>query len=719
MAQSRSVNGEKIASALGGQSSGPGQWIAHCPCHDDEKSSLSITEKDGRTLVFCHAGCPQQAVISTLRARGLWGANGEGKSRIVATYDYVDEKGKLLYQAVRFSPKSFKLRRPNGSDGWIWNLQGTRRVLYRLPEVIKAVRAGRPVFIPEGEKDCDRLRNIGLPSATGCGGAGKWRNEYSETLRGTRAVVLPDNDDPGKKHARQIAESLLKVDAKVKIVYLPGVRSKGDVSDWLDAGHKREELLQLVKDTPEWKHEDEENKTGEENPFLSLESGGELEDAERFKTFYGNCVLWCPNHNSWYIFDEARWLRDNREYILNFAQKMVRNMYRIGGEIDERSCRIRYIDHARKLEQITRLKHIIEMVKPMVAVTPDKFDNDPWLLNCKNGTLNLKTGGLQKHRREDMITMLSPVNYTSGATSETWDRFLARILPDAEVREFVQRAAGYSLLGEAGEERFFFAYGPPATGKSTFLFALQAALGDYATTADFETFLEKWRPQTGPRPEIVRLAGRRVVVSLEVTEGRRLAESVVSQLTGQDMVSARGLYQNNSLEFLPSFTLWLAANNKPRVSDNNSPVWRRILQLPFEEVIPESERDLKIKRELRTPDISGPAVLSWMVNGCLAYQEKGLQVPEAVREKTEEYRQESDPLKDFIDECCVIGDNQMVAKGTLYEKYCQWHEESGESKKTKMSKKGLGMHLKTQYDDFQYPDKSTRAWYWLGIGLKK
>jgi len=713
-----SVNAKQIARALSGHPSGSG-WVAHCPAHDDQKSSLSITQDNGKVLFHCHAGCSQEQVLKALRDRGLWGDNGEGRSRIVETYDYTDEKGNLLYQAVRFRPKSFKQRRPDGNGGWLWNLQGTRRVLYHLPEIIKAVSAGRPVFIVEGEKDVERLRSEFLYATCNAGGAGKWKNEYNEYLRGADVVILPDNDSPGKKHAEVVAKNLKGIAKSVKILQLAGIPPKGDVSDWLDNGVKTEGLFELVEKTPEWEPEEVENGAEEGNPVLRLESGGELEDAERFKAFYGDRVLWCPDRNSWHMWDGRRWKRDDREYILYFAQKMVRNMYRIGGEIDEKTCRIRYIDHARKLEQITRLRHIIEMVKPMVAVTPEKFDRNPQLCNCKNGTIDLETGELLKHRKEDMITMLAPVIYSPEAVSETWDRFLARILPDDEVREFVQRAAGYSLLGEAGEERFFFAYGPPATGKSTFLFALQAALGDYATTADFETFLEKWHTQTGPRPEIVRLAGKRLVVSLEVTEGRKLAESIVSQLTGQDMVSARGLYQNNSLEFLPSFTLWLAANNKPRVSDNNSPVWRRILQLPFEEVIPEDERDLNIKRILRNPEVSGPAVLNWMVKGCSKYQKKGLQIPDAVKEKTEEYRQESDPLRDFIDECCVIDENKMVAKGLLYEKYCQWHGESGESKKTKMSKNSFGRHLKTKYDDFQYPDSNTRAWFWLGIGLRK
>lgn len=140
----------------------------------------------------------------------------QASSRIVATYDYTDENGKLLFQVCRFEPKKFSQRRPDGRSGWIWNLQGVRRVLYRLPEVVKAEQ----VFVCEGEKDADRLRSLGLVATTAPMGAGKWRPEYSEALRGKHVVILPDADEPGREHARQVAASLHGVAASVKVVNL-------------------------------------------------------------------------------------------------------------------------------------------------------------------------------------------------------------------------------------------------------------------------------------------------------------------------------------------------------------------------------------------------------------------------------------------------------------------------------------------------------------------
>jgi len=149
------------------------------------------------------------------------------KGRITATYDYVDETGKLLYQVVRFQPKRFAQRRPDGKGGWVWGLKGVRRVVYRLPNVVKAEQ----VFIVEGEKDADALGRLGLVATTCPMGAGKWRAEYSGALQGKRVIILPDNDAPGQEHASQVAASLQGVAASVKVLSLPGLPGKGDVSD--------------------------------------------------------------------------------------------------------------------------------------------------------------------------------------------------------------------------------------------------------------------------------------------------------------------------------------------------------------------------------------------------------------------------------------------------------------------------------------------------------
>lgn len=240
-------------------------WRALCPAHPDTKPSLSVREgADGRILLCCHAGCATERVVAALGLRmadlfpDRHGPKAKTSSRptrkIVAAYDYTDADGRLLFQVVRFEPKGFAQRRPDPTapDGWTWNLKGIEPVLYRLPQVLEAVRAGEMVFICEGEKDCDNLAALGLCATTCPMGAGKWQESYAEALAGADVVILPDNDEPGRRHARQVAESLHRRGCTVRVLELSGLPPKGDVSDWLVAGGTKEELLRLAEATPLW-----------------------------------------------------------------------------------------------------------------------------------------------------------------------------------------------------------------------------------------------------------------------------------------------------------------------------------------------------------------------------------------------------------------------------------------------------------------------------------
>lgn len=239
-------------------------WMARCPAHEDAQQSLSIAEgEDGRLLIHCFAGCGTGDVLAALRM--TWGdvmppnhsaGNGaprNGKPRVVVTYDYRDERGELLYQVVRFEPKTFRQRRPDASkpSGWLNSLGDVRRVLYRLPELLASDPA-EVVYVVEGEKDADRLRSLGLVATSNAGGAGKWRAEYCDAMQGRPVVLLPDNDEPGRKHADAVARMLDGVAASVRIVALPQLPAKGDVSDWLDAGGTTDQLAELIKAAPEW-----------------------------------------------------------------------------------------------------------------------------------------------------------------------------------------------------------------------------------------------------------------------------------------------------------------------------------------------------------------------------------------------------------------------------------------------------------------------------------
>lgn len=224
-------------------------WQARCPAHDDHRASLSITTgDDGRVLLKCHVSCTAPAIVAALglTMRDLFPDRDQHEAE--ATFDYVDEQRSLLFQVVRFPGKKFRQRRPDGAGGWIWNLNGVRRVLYRLPDL----KGHDTVFIVEGEKDAETLWALGLPAATNAGGAGKWHDAYSQQLVSagvTRVPISPDCDTPGWAHADRIARSCLAAGLEPCVVRLPLSEKGADVSDYL-ATHTTEDLLELLKHTP-------------------------------------------------------------------------------------------------------------------------------------------------------------------------------------------------------------------------------------------------------------------------------------------------------------------------------------------------------------------------------------------------------------------------------------------------------------------------------------
>jgi|ERR1035438_1943240 DNA primase len=229
------MNAEPIIRALKARSSGSG-WMARCPAHEDHKPSLSIHEVDGKILVRCHAGCSQHDVIETLKANGLWKRHDPMGRHIVAEYDYADESGKPLYQVVRYAPKDFRQRRPDGYGGWIWK-SGPHQVLYHLPEVLEAAI----VFVVEGERDVETLRSHGFVATTNAGGAkAPWLPQFTEALRGREVILIPDNDEPGRRRVLTIARALLGKAARLVVLELEGAK---DVTEWFSHSHSELELI--------------------------------------------------------------------------------------------------------------------------------------------------------------------------------------------------------------------------------------------------------------------------------------------------------------------------------------------------------------------------------------------------------------------------------------------------------------------------------------------
>ena len=435
----------------------------------------------------------------------------------------------------------------------------------------------------------------------------------------------------------------------------------------------------------------------------------DMGNARRFVKQADGKLRYLVELRKWLRWTGLRWEVDQTGNALRVARQAVRALYATAAGVQDETTRKAIATHAIRSEAEGKLTAMVSLARsePEIPITLAELDRDPWLLNCENGVVNLKTFTLQAHQASDFLTKMCPAPYQPEARSAVWDGFLERVLPDMEVRRYVQKAAGYSLTGDTSMEKLFFAFGPPATGKTTFLAAVSAALGDYAATADFESFIQRVFTTGAARNDIARLAGKRFVQSVEVADGQRFAEALINQLTGGDTISARYLYQE-TFEFKPEFKIWLAANNRPRVSGPEGAIWRRLVQIPFVVQIPEPARDPGLKARLCGSERA--AVLAWLVKGCQMWRQEGLREPEVVRALTKEYREESDVLREFIEERCVLKTTARVHGADLWAAYQEWCKSEGERP---VGRKRFSQALLARGLD-QRRDKDR---IWIGIGL--
>ena len=414
-------------------------------------------------------------------------------------------------------------------------------------------------------------------------------------------------------------------------------------------------------------------------------------NAQRLIHLYGENIRYCYPSKKWYIWNGRFWEEDRTGYLYRLAKDTVRAIYDEVHRMTDPDYRKPLAQWAMSCEFEKRQKAMIKLAEsePGVPIIPEQFDSDPYLLNVLNGSIDLKTGNLKFPERTDYMTKIAPVRFEPDNILALWDKVLDQLTGgNQEFKSFLQRAAGYSISGDTSEEVLFFIHGPAASGKSTFLEAIKATLGGYAKTADFQTFLKS--NKSGPRNDIARLKGARFVSSLEVDEGKALAEGIVKAITGGDTVSARFLHQE-FFEFRPSFKLWLAANHAPRVKADDDAMWRRIIRIPFDQVILPEKRDPEIKKILCNPERSGSTILNWLIKGFRKWQEERLDIPDSIQKATQDYRQDMNPVKDFIDSECELFPEAWTSSAKLWERYQSWTRENGV--KFSLSRKKFGIHL--------------------------
>jgi len=433
----------------------------------------------------------------------------------------------------------------------------------------------------------------------------------------------------------------------------------------------------------------------------------DLGNARRLIQDHGRDLHYCPELGGWLVWDGTRWKRDATAEVMRRAKATVERMYheevpRLADE-KERVAMAKWAIQSEADRRLVAMLHLAES-EPGVPVTPNELDRDPWALNVLNGTLDLRTGALRPHRREDLVTKLIPVTYDQTAECPLWKRCLERVLPDSEVRGFVKKAVGYALTGDTREQILVIPYGTGANGKTTIFRTLTHLLADYACHTPSDTLLVR---RDRVLNDLARLRGMRLVVAIEAEGGRRLAEALVKQMTGEDPLTARFLYRE-FFDFEPTFKLFLVVNHKPEIRGTDHAIWRRIRLVPFTVTIPDDEQDKMLREKLAA---ESSAILRWAVEGCLLWQQEGLVAPSEVTQATAEYREAMDTLGMFLSECCVVDPAGEEKAKILYERYVSWCHQAGEKKP--VSRKKFGMLL----EERRFQHRKDGDVFWRGLRL--
>ena len=405
----------------------------------------------------------------------------------------------------------------------------------------------------------------------------------------------------------------------------------------------------------------------------------DIGNGERLMLRFGHGLRYVHARRKWLIWSagEGRWRWDDGTTLDRLAQYTARQIH------VEAAAALEGTDAAKglgswavKSADVNKRQAMIKSAASYLAIDVSDLDRDPALLNCANGTLDLRSGHLRQHDPNDLITKSTGIAYDALARHELWDRVLhTATAGDPEMCGFLQRLAGYCTTGYTTEKHFFFLYSElHDTAKSTFCDALLGALGDYGMTADFGTWLEQ--ATGGNRGDVVRLMGARLVVSVEVEENARFNAKLLKAWTGGDEITAAAKYEAD-VSFRPAGKIVLAANAAPRIRHADKPLFERCIRIPFNVQIPKAQQDKSIKLRLLKDPAVRSAVLAWMVAGCPAWQAHGLTPPAVVAECSRAYRAESDWLAAFLAERCELRADAETPRMGLRGAITQWFAERG------------------------------------------
>lgn len=702
---------DRVLQRLQGVKACQGYWKARCPAHEDHVASLQVSERADLSVgLHCHAGCDKQAILASAGLKFADLYTDTSQKTIVSTYDYRDLDGKLLYQSVRYFPKDFRQRRPDpaAKDGWAWNMLPFKgkQVVYRLNDL----RGHNTAVVVEGEKDADRLWACGIPATCNVGGAEKWGQSETKSLVKagvSRVVIIPDNDDPGRRHAERVAKSVQHANLQAEILELDHLPPHGDVSDWLMNGGSPEALMArinapyFVVGPPPTTPTAPASAVPEPAPPVVPPDAlpdpigypqTQLGAAEALRDRYGDRLRYDHLNEQWYIWDEHRWRPDTDEAVTRLAMQHARKWaHEVIGANPDYLNRKKWQDFTLKLEKRSELVSMVTTARALEPITvgANQWNLDPWLLGCPNGIVDLRNGTIRSGVPTDGISQQTGAPFDPSAQCPRWLTFLDEVFEgDLGLIDFVHKALGYSLTGDMREQVFFLCIGTGSNGKSIFLNLLEHVWGSYAQRSAMSLFIGEVSEY-----HMADLVGSRMVFASESKKDTRINEHVLKSLTGGETQKAARKY-GHPFTFRPIGKIWLAVNDPPKVMDDSYGFWRRLRLIPFDRTFTGPSDDRTLRDRLME---EAPGILAWCIRGVHEWLHHGLSIPPSMVTATDEYQTQEDPLNEFLHDRCKIDPDASETFSALQQAYGMWADKSRIPKQDRLSRRQLGTLLKRRF----------------------
>ena len=685
-----------------------------CPAHDDKHASLTITKGRKCTLFYCHAGCTVDAVLN---AAGLekkdtfydveprspnWKAYVEAreKRRIEAVYNYVSINGAYAFTKIRCEGKKIiygKLQNDRFTYGLGHDVgrKSYKAIYGSLQTINKAIAEGKPIFIPEGEKDADTLIKQGYTAFT-YGGVNDWQSDFATLVQRADVYILADNDEAGKRVAETIQNDIKTVAKSSKIIVPMPDTPKADITDYFNAGHSKQEFEQMLQQKQSTVKEAVREYTAVHSTPIKTQGQQDsrleqvLKDlhAERYETSdkgFGRLFAdvfkdrhrYNPSRKDFMRYDGKRWIDDIEGLSARASAKVLSDaLVRYAVNVDTEG---KYLKAVAALCNIRNRNNMLQDSKDVYFFSNEQLDVNDYLLNVQNGTLDLSGNEpvFLSHSPDMLLSKICNAEYDPAADCREWKKFLLEIMQDDKEKiSYLQKIAGLSLTGNTEQETCFILYGSTTrNGKSTFCETLIHLLGDYAVTMKPESLAVRQnldsRQASG---DIARLAGCRFCNASEPPKRMLFDTALLKSLLGRDSITARHLYQRETT-FIPKFKLVVNTNFLPTITDDTVFSSGRINVISFDRHFELQEQDKDLKNRLRDKqELSG--ILNWCIEGLQLYRRDGLKPPAAVQTATDTYRTDSDKVGNFINECLAKTGRNSKAKD-VYEAYTKWCDDNG------------------------------------------